>query len=97
MWVDSCRHLRKVKFDPRAAVSIKFDDNRGAREGAVDAGGRRQEYFRLLVRALNLETGIFCGPKDNRIIFPNAAGICDIYVIYIKQVLNEVEQNMRNY
>ena len=100
VWVDSCRHLRKTKFNPRAAVSIKFADNRGASEGAVDAavdaGGPRREYFRLLVRALNLETGIFCRPEDNRIIFPNAAGICDIYVIYIKQLLNEVKQTGTN-
>ena len=78
VWVDSCRHLKKAKFNPKAAVSIKFADNSGASEGAVDVGGPCREYFRLLVRALNLEAGIFCGPEDNRIIFPNAAGICNI-------------------
>ena len=41
VWVDSCCHLKKAKFYPRAAVSIKFADNRGAIEGAVDAGDPR--------------------------------------------------------
>lgn len=54
VWVDSCRHLKKTKFNPRAAVSIKFADSHGGSEGAVDAGGPRREYFRLLVRAVNL-------------------------------------------
>jgi hypothetical protein len=66
--------LKKTKFNPRAAVSIKFADSHGGSEGAVDAGGPRREYFRLLVRAVNLEAVLFCGPEDNRIIFPNATG-----------------------
>ena len=72
VWVDSWRHLKKKKFNPKAAVSVRFSDSQGGSEGAVDAGGPRREYFRLLVRALNLEAGIFCGPEDNRVIFPNA-------------------------
>ena len=90
VWVDSCCHLRKAKFNPRAA------DNHGASEGAINAGGPRREYFRLLVRALNLETGIFCRPEDNCIIFPNAAGICDTHATHTKQLLNEVEQTGTN-
>lgn len=74
IWVDSCRHLNKKKFNPKAAVSIKFADSHGGNEGAVDAGGPRREYFRLLLRAVNLEAGIFCGPEDNRVLFKNATG-----------------------
>ncbi|XP_046863143.1 uncharacterized protein LOC124456876 [Xenia sp. Carnegie-2017] len=84
IWVDSCRHLNKKKkfksikfnpkFNPKAAVSIKFADSHGGNEGAVDAGGPCREYFRLLLRAVNLEAGIFCGPEDNRVLFKNATG-----------------------
>ena len=74
LWVDSCRRITKAKFNPKAMVSIKFADYHGNSEGAVDMGGPRREYFRLLIRAVNLESGIFCGPEDNRIIFPNATG-----------------------
>ena len=83
VWVASCCHLKQTKFNPRGAVSITFADNRCASEGTVNAAGPRREYFRLLVKALNLETGIFFGPQDNHIIFQNAAGICNIYAIYI--------------
>jgi hypothetical protein len=74
LWADSCRHLKKSKFNPKAEVSIKFADSSGSGEGAIDAGGPRREYFRLLVRAVNMEAGIFCGPEYSRIIFPNATG-----------------------
>ena len=74
LWADSCRHLKKSKFNPKAEVSIKFADSSGSSEGAIDAGGPRREYFRLLVRAVNLEAGIFCGPEYSRVIFPNATG-----------------------
>ena len=75
LWTDSCRHIAKSKFNPNAVVSIKFADYHGSSEGANDMSGPRREYFRLLVRAVNLESVIFCGPEDNRIIFPNALGI----------------------
>ena len=74
LWVDSCRHLAKSKFNQKAKVSIKFVDCSGSSKWAVDAGGPRREYFRLLVRAVNLEAGIFCGPEYSRVIFPNATG-----------------------
>ena len=64
----------KSKFNPKAVVSIKFADYHGSSEGAVDMGDPRREYFRLLIHAVNIESGIFCGPEDNRIIFPNATG-----------------------
>ena len=76
LWVDSCRHLSKSKFNPKAVVSVKFADYCGSSEGAVDMGGPRRQYFRLLIRAVNLESGIFSGPEDKRILFPNATGTC---------------------
>lgn len=69
---DSCRHFKKSKFSPKAVV--KFANSTGSSKGAVDAGGPRREYFRLLIRAVNLEAGVFCGPDDSRVIFPNATG-----------------------
>ena len=74
IWEDSCRHLCRKKFQPNANVSIKVADDDGSSEGAIDAGGPRREYLRLLVRAVNIHSGIFCGPQERRVLFPNATG-----------------------
>ena len=74
LWVDSCRHITKSKCNQKAVVSIKFANYHGSSEGALTMGGPRREYFWLLIRAANLESGISCGPEDNRMIFPNATG-----------------------
>lgn len=84
LWTDSCRHFKKSKFSPKSVVSVKFADSTGSSEGAVDAGGPRREYFRLLIRAVNLEAGVFCGPDNSRVIFPNATGTynCQVFVCF---------------
>ena len=74
VWEDACRHLSRKKFDPRAVVSVKFADDGGTSEGAVDAGGPRREFLRLLMRAVNEHSGIFYGKIDQRVLFPNATG-----------------------
>ena len=84
----------KIKFNPKALVSIKFADYNGSSEGAVDTGGPRREYFRLLIRAVNLESGIFCGPEDNRIIFPNATGAQNtLFIIDVSFILSDEDFN----
>ena len=57
-----------------AVISVKFADSHGGSEGAVDAGGPRREYLRLVVKAVNEKSGIFCGSDEQRVIFPNAKG-----------------------
>ena len=73
LWIDSGRYFKKSKFNPKASVSIKFADI-GRNEETLDSGGRRREYFRLLIRAINVESGVFCGPEDNRVLFLNTKG-----------------------
>ena len=73
LWTDSGRHFKKSKFNPKASVSVKFADI-GRNEETLDSGGLRREYFRLLIRAVNVESGVFCGPEDNRVLFLNTKG-----------------------
>lgn len=51
---------------------MKFADDDGTSEGAVDAGGPRREFLRLLVKAVNEDSGVFIGKPDHRVLFPNA-------------------------
>jgi hypothetical protein len=72
VWEDTCRHLSRKKFDPRAIISVKFADDDGTSEGAVDAGGPQREFLRLLVKTANEHSKVFCGKPDQRVQFPNA-------------------------
>lgn len=51
IWEDSCRCLQRKRFCPNAIISVCFADDFGNSEGAVDIGGPRREFLRLLVKA----------------------------------------------
>ena len=74
IWEDSARILRRKRFDPRSIISVKFADDDGTSEGAVDLGGPRREFLRLLLQASNLQSGVFQGPEDRRVLFANSLG-----------------------
>ena len=93
LWVDSCQHIKKSKFNPKAVVSIKFANYHGSSEGAVDISGPRREYFRLPIRAVSLESGIFCGPENNRITFPNATGAYNTLFTHYSFILSNEDFN----
>lgn len=74
IWEDSCRCLQRKRFSPSAIISVCFADDFGNSEGAVDIGGPRREFLRLLVKAANEHSGIFGGPADRRVLVPNSNG-----------------------
>ena len=74
IWEDACRYLSRKKFDPKAVISVKFADDDGSSEGAIDAGGPLREFLRLLIKAANEQLGIFQGNLNQRILFANASG-----------------------
>ena len=66
--------LDRKRFNPKATVSVKFSDDDGNAEGAVDTGGLRREFFRLLLHAANEKADIFQGLLYWRVLFPNSSG-----------------------
>lgn len=78
IWEDACRYLSRKKFESKAIISVKFADDDGSSEGAIDAGGPRREFLRLLIKAANEHSGIFQGKLDERVLFPNASGKADV-------------------
>ena len=46
-------NICRKKFVPKAVISVKCADDDGSSEGAVDAGGPRREFLRLLIKAAN--------------------------------------------
>ncbi|XP_076149223.1 G2/M phase-specific E3 ubiquitin-protein ligase-like [Alosa pseudoharengus] len=46
------RGFRRKTYDPKNCISVRFSDDRGMNEEAVDLGGPRREFLRLLLESL---------------------------------------------
>lgn len=56
---------------------MKFADDMGASEGAVDQGGPTREFLRLALKAMYDTSGMFGGEDKNIGLVPNSQGkIC---------------------
>ena len=51
-WEDAVRKLSKPSFIPERKLSVKFADDMGTSEGAVDQGGPTREFLRLALKAM---------------------------------------------
>lgn len=60
--------MSRKKFSPGNNISVKFADNVGTSEGAVDVGGPKREFLRLAVRSANLDSGVFIGAEGCRMV-----------------------------
>ncbi|XP_045913676.1 G2/M phase-specific E3 ubiquitin-protein ligase-like isoform X2 [Micropterus dolomieu] len=58
------RGFRRLSYDPTKKMSVKFSDDRGTTEEAVDLGGPRREFLRLLMEAL-VKSEMFEGPDGH--------------------------------
>jgi len=75
--------MRK-SFRPTAVVDVKFTDDSGLSEGAVDEGGPRRELFQLLMDYLCHSSPVFIGHSHNKHISMMTDGewACDCEVMY---------------
>lgn len=78
IWDDTLRQLNRKKFNPAAKISVRFADDDGSSEGAVDAGGPCREFLRLLIKAVNEHSNVFAGPERNRVLNANVQPILNI-------------------
>lgn len=46
------RGFKRATYDPCHTISVRFSDDMGVPEEAVDLGGPRREFLRLLIEAL---------------------------------------------
>ena len=68
LWADSVVQFLKKSFDPRKSIRIIFHG-----EEAVDGGGPRKEYFRLLCRSIREESGAFFSNQNVVNFRPNVS------------------------
>lgn len=55
-------------------ISVKFADDDGVNEGAVDTGGPTQEFFHLAVNEMFSKASIFQETDRNKVLVHNIQG-----------------------
>lgn len=77
VWDGASRAMSRSNFSPQKKVDVKFTDDYGISEGAVDNGGPTREFFRLCLHEIKDKIGIFEGPSDSKVLTCNSRGTCD--------------------
>ena len=60
-WEGTTRALTRKSFSPQNKISVKFCDDVGTSEGAIDLGGPKREFFTLVLGWLMNSQLFFCG------------------------------------
>ena len=63
LWEGTKRALSRKSFSPENKISVKFTDDAGVSEGAVDLGGPMREFFTLALQYLH-DSQLFCGSEN---------------------------------
>ena len=71
IWEGAKRALNRKSFNPKNKLSVKFTDDLGISEGAVDLGGPAREFFTLVTERL-VNSQLFFGGAFSKFIFLNA-------------------------
>lgn len=82
VFVDGIRKIGRPNFEPSLPLSVRFADELGSSEGAVDLGGPTREFLRLAVSGMFMSNG-FGGPGNNKVIVLNQEGTvcCNLILI----------------
>ena len=67
MWEGAKRAVSRKAFSPVNKVSVKFTDDSGISEGAIDWGGPMREFFTLILQYIH-DSQLMCGPERSRFI-----------------------------
>ena len=70
MWEGAKRAVSRKSFSPVNKVSVKFTDDRGISEGAIDWGGPMREFFTLILQHIH-DSQLMCGPDNSRFLSYN--------------------------
>ena len=71
---DGIHKINRATFNPKLPLSVKFADDDGNSEGAVDTGGPTREFFRLSIKEMFSRASMFHGPDGNKILVHNIQG-----------------------
>ncbi|XP_034021516.1 uncharacterized protein LOC117506117 [Thalassophryne amazonica] len=74
VWDGASRAMCRSNFSPEKKMDVKFTDDYGISEGAVDNGGPTREFFRLCLYEIKDKIGIFEGPPNAKVLTCNYKG-----------------------
>lgn len=85
VWDGTMRGMRRPNFSPSKTLLIKFTDDIGQPEGAIDQGGPKREFFRLVLDYMFNYSGMFEGDGNEKFISGNLSGndeyiLCQLYL-----------------
>jgi len=66
IWQCTKRAFKRSSYSAAYRMDVKFVDDVGLSEGAVDQGGPRREYLQLLTDVVCHNTSLFCGSHNAR-------------------------------
>ncbi|XP_039543841.1 G2/M phase-specific E3 ubiquitin-protein ligase isoform X3 [Pimephales promelas] len=72
VWDGAVRGFRRASYNPLHDMLVKFTDDEGTTEDAVDTGGPKREFLTLLMDCLRTRR-IFDGPENRRFLTFNSA------------------------
>ncbi|XP_028657992.2 G2/M phase-specific E3 ubiquitin-protein ligase-like [Erpetoichthys calabaricus] len=87
VWDGTKRAMTRANFSPYKRIDVKFTDDLGVSEGAVDLGGPKREFFRLVLLYLKEESGIFEGPDEAKILSCNTEALKASTYFHAGQIL----------
>ena len=85
IWNGIVRGMTRKSFSPDKRVSVKFTDNVGLSEGAVDLGGPMREFFTLAIEKVT-SGKLFCGKELERFLSPDAKALKQDEYFYAGQL-----------
>ena len=73
-WEGTKRALNRKSFSPENKLSVKFTDDIGQSEGAIDMGGPAREFFTIITEWL-LSSQLFFGEPTSKFLSLNATSL----------------------
>ena len=85
VWEGTKRGLTRKSFSPGNKISVRFSDDSGRSEGAVDLGGPTREFLTLVIDWL-ANSQLFCGPWEGKFLSCNAACLDNSEYLYAGKI-----------
>ncbi|XP_056624921.1 G2/M phase-specific E3 ubiquitin-protein ligase-like isoform X3 [Triplophysa dalaica] len=90
VWDGAARGFKRASYDPSHDMLVKFTDDEGTTEDAVDTGGPKREFLTLLMDCLRTRR-IFEGPEHQRFLtFNSAAAREDEYFLAGRMIAGSI-------
>jgi len=85
VWEGVRRAVLRSSYTALKTISVKFTDDIGTAEGAVDEGGPRREMLQLTMEHLRNTSCLFAGPSDHKHLNPLQHGTAALQICFFSR------------